>query len=449
VDYVAKRESPSMSRTVVPPATVGHEPPVWGPLVRVLQDQLYPRQASELLAAIELLESEPNTLRLRVPQQHLGPWLREGLLLRLEALVASLSGGHCALALIPADDTTDGAGDPTQTFDRFVTGPSNETCVGAARSLVALACSSPQPLLLWGPKDSGKTHLLRALARALDGQSLGGPVLFRSADVLSLEIVRAIWSGRLSELRSELSQAGALIVDDLQTLGDREATRQELILLLEVLQSRGSPVVLSTNCPPDQLQHLGKNMDTVLRSARVARLSQPEWETRVAVFLDRALSWGIDLRGDVASTLATGIGDELWRVDPVLTRCMLLRRTESEGVDLEHTRRALAPGPLYAERPAPELVLDVVARHYGLRVRDLKGTDRTEPLRTARCLAAYLLRVRCGLSFPQIGRQLDRHHTTMLHAVRQAETRFGVEASLTGQLTLLEKEIISRGEKGE
>ncbi|MEE8558170.1 MAG: DnaA/Hda family protein [Myxococcota bacterium] len=436
-----------MSGSTVPP--VGNEPPVWAPLVRALHEQLHSHQGSDLLGALQVLGGDPYTLRLRIPRPRLGPWLREGLLLRLEALVSSLSGGRCALALIPADDAIDGEGDPTQTLDRFVTGPSNEKSVAAARRLAAASPTDTQPLLVWGPHNSGKTHLLRALAHALASRNLQGPVLFRSADVLSLEIVRAILGGRLRELRTELSRAGALVVDDLQALTDREATRRELTVVLEILRERQCPVVLATDRPPEQLRNLGHGLDRLLRAATVSQLSQPEWETRVAVFLDRARSWGVDLRSDVAAALATGIGPDLARIDAVLTRCMLLRRTEVEGVDLEHTRRALAPGPLYAECPAPELVLDVVARHYGLRTRDLRGTERTEPKRTARRLAAYLLRVRCGLSFPQIGRQLGRHHTTVLHAVRETERRLGIEASLTGQLALLEKEIAARGEQGK
>ena len=121
-----------MSGSAVPP--VGNEPPVWAPLVRALHEQLHSHQLSDLLETLQVLDGYPYTLRLRIPRSRLDPWLREGLLLRLEALVSSLSGGRCALALIPADDATDGEGDPTQTLDRFVTGPSNEKSVAAART---------------------------------------------------------------------------------------------------------------------------------------------------------------------------------------------------------------------------------------------------------------------------------------------------------------------------
>ena len=442
-----ERDPLPMSRTVVRPPTVGHEPPVWAPLLRALQEQLPARQVNELLGSLTLLDGDPNTLRVRVPFAKLNAWLQNGLLLRLEGLVSALSGGRCSLALVPTAETEATEGDPTQTLERFVTGPGNQLCLDAARAFIARAGSAPRPLLVSGPRDSGKTHLLRGIARALTDRPLEGPVLFRSAELLSLEIVRAIWNGELSDLRAVLCRAGALVIDNLHAVTDREATRRELTIVLEILHQRGAPVALSTDRPPGELRHLGKNLEGILRSATTVRLSRPEWETRVAIFLDRARAWGLDLRSDVASTLTTEIGEELSRIDPILTRCMLLRPPDLDGVELEHARRALAPGPLYAYRPAPELVLDVVARHYGLRMRDLKGSNRMEPLRTARRLASYLLRVRCGLSFPEIGRRLGRHHTTALNAVRQTQRHLGDDATLAGQLALIEKEIVSRAER--
>ena len=64
---------------------------------------------------------------------------------------------------------------PLQTFDSFVTGANG----AALAHLRALASSLPRtvepaatPLYLWGPRGSGKTHLLRALAQAAQQRGL-------------------------------------------------------------------------------------------------------------------------------------------------------------------------------------------------------------------------------------------------------------------------------------
>jgi chromosomal replication initiator protein len=215
-----------------------------------------------------------------------------------------------------------------------------------------------------------------------------------------------------------------------------------------VLAERKVPIVLAADRPVRELEELEEPLRRALGQVDSLPLSRPEWETRVAIFLDRAQGWGVELGPNVAASLASGIGDELDRLDAVLTRAMVLRRSERETVSLENARRTLAAGPLYPCRPLPETVLDVVARRFGLRPRDLRARDRTAPYTTARQLAAYLLRTRCGLSFPEIGKKLDRHYSTVLHAVRQTERRLAQDVSFSNLLGLVEKEVNLRTEKG-
>lgn len=105
-------------------------------------------------------------------------------------------------------------------------------------------------------------------------------------------------------------------------------------------------------------------------------------------------------------------------------------------------------GPLRTACPTPEVVLEVVARQFGLRVRDLRAPDRSKPRTQARHLGAYLLRTRCGLSYPEIGRRLDRDHSTALYGVRRTEERLTRDASLASLLGIVEKELVSRAERG-
>jgi chromosomal replication initiator protein len=151
----------------------------------------------------------------------------------------------------------------------------------------------------------------------------------------------------------------------------------------------------------------------------------------------------------VASTLSTGLGEDLHRLEPVLTRTILLHRSERGPVELEHARQALSPGVASARTPSPDLILETVARQFGLRVRDIRGPGRSGPRNTARHLTAYLLKLRCGLSYPEIGRRLGRHHSTIVYAVRQTERRLAHDGSLAHILDLVEKEVALRMERGK
>ena len=340
-----------MKRPVSPPPAAGREPPLWAPLTQALYDELSPRRAHELLTAVRLLDGDPATLRLAISRDRLAPWLRDGALLRLEALVHSLSGETCALALIPSDDDPPPETDTTQTLERFVAGPNSEACLRAVRAIVAGTTRTGAALFISGPTASGKTHLLRAAMTCLAEQELDGPVVYRSGEALPLEIATAIYGGDLRELREDLSTCGALLIDDLQTLAQREATQRELASLLTRFSKRHAPVIVTADRPLAELIDLGTALRDALANSNSVTLEAPEWETRVAIFLERARGWGVQLNTNVAGVLASGIGEDLHRLDVVLSLSMVLRRSEEERVDLEHARRTLAPGPLYGRSP--------------------------------------------------------------------------------------------------
>lgn len=68
-------------------------------------------------------------------------------------------------------------------------------------------------------------------------------------------------------------------------------------------------------------------------------------------------------------------------------------------------------------------ILDDVSMMYGVSVADLRGPARTKGIAHARQHAMYLMAQQPHLSLPQIGRYLNRDHTTILHGVRAHKAR--------------------------
>jgi chromosomal replication initiation ATPase DnaA len=54
----------------------------------------------------------------------------------------------------------------------------------------------------------------------------------------------------------------------------------------------------------------------------------------------------------------------------------------------------------------------------------------------------------CGLSYPEIGRRFNRHHTTALHSDRVVQEHLGENASLRAAVLLVEKELARISEEG-
>lgn len=93
-------------------------------------------------------------------------------------------------------------------------------------------------------------------------------------------------------------------------------------------------------------------------------------------------------------------------------------------VEAEKTER---PQAAY-RRTMMEIAADVLKDFPGITIKDIKGSRRTRAIVLPRQIAMYhIYREREDLSFPMIGRFFGgRDHTTVLHAVRKFEPRYGM-----------------------
>jgi chromosomal replication initiation ATPase DnaA len=68
---------------------------------------------------------------------------------------------------------------------------------------------------------------------------------------------------------------------------------------------------------------------------------------------------------------------------------------------------------------AAAIVVQAVADDYGVELAQMTGARRYSGLAGARHVAAYILYCHLGVwSYPEVGRMLGRHHTTVIHSVR-------------------------------
>jgi len=80
-----------------------------------------------------------------------------------------------------------------------------------------------------------------------------------------------------------------------------------------------------------------------------------------------------------------------------------------------------------AQESNAELIASLVAVSYRLTLDDLKYGDKTARILEARQVAQWVLRRQLRLSFPEIGRVMNRDHSTVMHSCRAIEKRRAFE----------------------
>lgn len=183
--------------------------------------------------------------------------------------------------------------DPAMSRATFEVGVSNELAVRIADVVSAEPAQRHNPLVLYGPRGVGKTHLANAIGNEwVEGSGGATIVAMLSADVFLSEFNAATREGRLDDWRTRLLAVDAVIVDDLHRLASQDGARAELTAILQRLHQTGRQLVLVSDRPLHEMRSLDFALEFGESSGMSVTLAEPDRTLRERLFA-RALE---DLR---------------------------------------------------------------------------------------------------------------------------------------------------------
>jgi len=306
------------------------------------------------------------------------------------------------------------------TFDQFVVGPSNRLAHAAARAVCGQPGTLYNPLFIHGSSGLGKTHLLQATCTQLFNASSNAEVLYLSCETFVNDFVRAIESGRLPRFRDSVREAGALVIDDIQFLANRESSQEELFHTFNALYQSGKQIILSADSPPREIPTLEDRLVSRFSWGLVTQIDPPNRETRQAILHKKARLRGYEVPDELLDFIAERVEANVRLLEGALTK--LISETQIGGRPMTlDTARALFDQ--FDGRPARLLrvsdILEAVSDHFGVRLPDLVGRKRSRSISRPRQIAMYLARKLTPLSLEEIGVHFGgRDHSTVLHAER-------------------------------
>ena len=192
-------------------------------------------------------------------------------------------------------------------FDTFVTGSSNRLAVAAAKAVADAPGVLYNPLFVYGASGLGKTHLMHAVGHSARDKQPSLAVEYVALDDYMEEFHQALQGGRLDTFKKRYESTGVLLLDDVQVLTGRAEVQAELMRLFNVLQGRGTQIVMTSDRPPDEIADVADRLLTRLTGGLIVDVGIPDYETRVAILQK--------LQGERVLRFRDGVLEELARVD--------------------------------------------------------------------------------------------------------------------------------------
>jgi chromosomal replication initiator protein len=312
-----------------------------------------------------------------------------------------------------------------QRFSNFIEGSNSQFAKAAAVTVAKNPGESNfNPLVIYGGVGLGKTHLLHAIGNQILSEDVKKKVVLETSEKFTQEFINSIQKNTNNEFTKKYRKADILLVDDIQFFKGKEQTQEQFFHTFNELYQLNKQIVLSADTYPGDMEGLQERLVSRFQSGLSVDIQPPDFETRVAILLEKAQQNGLELPYDLTELIATHIKTNIRVLEGIIIR--LLANSSLYGVEINRTLVEQVIKEKLGKEMIVELSLeDIVKKVAELRSVPLKllvGPSRRKELVKTRHIAMYLCRELTQNTLHSIGLFFGgRDHTTVLHACSQVE----------------------------
>ena len=312
---------------------------------------------------------------------------------------------------------------PKYTFESFVVGNNNRFAHAAALAVGNEPGTSYNPLFLYGGVGLGKTHLMHAIANEILVHNKNTSILYVTSEKFTNQLINAIKDNKNEQFRNKYRNIDVLLIDDIQFIAGKERIQEEFFHTFNALHESGKQIVISSDRPPKDINFLEDRLKSRFEWGLIADISNPDYETRLAILRKKAQLDNIIIDDDILSNIANKIDSNIRELEGTLNKLIAKASLINSPITMEMAEKAINDVVTQQEKILSiELIQETISKYFNISVNDLKGIKRSVDVTFPRQIAMYLCRNVAGQPLTVIGSKFGkRDHTTVLHACNKIE----------------------------
>jgi len=332
---------------------------------------------------------------------------------------------------------------PKYTFENFIVGSFNELAQAAAKAVTKHLGNLYNPLFIYGGVGLGKTHLLQAIGNEIRKKHPSKKVKYLSSEKYISELVDALSKKGMESFKLKYRKVDVLIIDDIHFIAGKEKTQEEFFHTFNTLYQQNKQIVISSDRPPKAIPTLEKRLCSRFEGGMIADISQPDFETRVAILKSKIKDKKIKIEDEILEYIAAHIQTNIRELEGALNRIIISSQLNGGSINLERTKEILSKIISQPKKMTNfKKILQSVAEFYDISMDDLVNKCRKKEVVYPRQIAMYLLREELKASYPYIGEKLGgRDHTTVIYACEKVAREIENNETIQQEINFIKERI--------
>jgi chromosomal replication initiator protein len=433
---------------------------IWEEVKKQIQGALPEKSFSLWISPISLLEKKEDILVLGCPNKFSLNWITENYLGMFQEKLRCVCNGSYRFALkvhtpakpatppgiftpvrqlsLPNVPTNGRALNHDFTFDRFVVGRCNEFAYSASKALALETRISCRSLFILSNTGLGKSHLSQAVAQTIMKSSPKLRVIYITAEDFVNEMIFALKNGRIEGFKNKFRRGcDVLVLEEVHFLGGKEKTQLELGYTLDALSNNHKRVVFTSSLLPKDIPNLTKELSSRLTSGIVTTIEKPDYDTRIKILERKSFEQGINLSGDILNLLAKGLTGDIRQIESALRYLKAKSELLKAEINTDLAREVLLSHCSEQSCATAEDIRNLVCQYFKVEPHILESKSRKKIHSYPRNVYVYLCREHTRMTLEEIGKTLNRNHSTVLYASEMIEHKMNVDKRVRNQVQFL------------
>ena len=329
------------------------------------------------------------------------------------------------------------------TFDNFIVGASNKFAHAACIAVADRPAQAYNPLFIYGPSGLGKTHLLYAITNELKKKIANVRVIYIKGEDFTNQIIDSMSRQAMTEFRDKYRSCDVLLIDDIHFIAGKTSTQEEFFNTFNALHEAGKQIIMTSDRPPREIKTLEERLRTRFEWGLIADIQPPDLELRTAIIKKKAEVFNVSIPEDVLTFLAENLRSNIRQIEGAIKKLGAKSFLTGRLVTMELARSCISEllGGAEPVTVTVDKIFAAVYKKYNIKKEEIVSSKRTKEIANARHITVYVIRQITDMSLPNIGKIIERDHTTVLSSLDTIETRMVQNPVFRTELEEMIKEI--------
>ena len=331
---------------------------------------------------------------------------------------------------------------PKYTFDEFMVGESNILAQSACRSISMSDDTVGPCVYINSDTGLGKSHLTHAVAHYVLAHSPMTRLHYLTAQQFSFEMVNSIKSNSMDVFKRKYhNHCDVLLIEDIHALTGKKKTQEELNELLDVLIKSGKRVIFTANKSPRDLVGIDGEFRSRMTAGLVTSIQSPDLATRTRIVDKKAQQFNLDLNEEHIDYIAQHVKGDVRQIESALIGIRAKAQLRENRIDKELLHQVITAIMGSPQGLSPSMIKDFICKQYNVTAKDIGSRSRKKAISFPRQVAMYLCRKHTESSLSDIGKEFNRDHSTVLHAIKVVTGKANANIAVGEQVSLLSKKL--------